>query len=136
LCYTLLSADGRCTYVGVTNNLARRLRQHNGLISGGAKCTGREGKRPWSVVCTVTGFVTYVEALQFEWALHHAGRRWGSGLPGRWRKLEHVCGKERWTSTSPLATERPLMLTLFTNDTVPPLPPHITVKQSQTLFPV
>jgi hypothetical protein len=87
-------------------------------------------------VCTVTGFVTYVEALQFEWALHHAGRRWGSGLPGRWRKLEHVCGKERWTSTSPLATERPLMLTLFTNDTVPPLPPHITVKQSQTLFPV
>ena len=115
LCYTLLSVDGRCTYVGVTNNLARRLRQHNGVISGGAKCTGREGKRPWSVVCTVTGFGTHVEALQFEWALHHAGKRFGAGLPGRWRKLQHVCAKDRWTSKAPLATERPLVVTVYAN---------------------
>lgn len=112
VCYTLLSADGRCTYVGVTNNLTRRLRQHNRLLAGGAKCTRRSGKQPWSIVCTVTGFLSYVEALQFEWALHHASKRFGSGLPGRWRKLQHVCAKPKWTSRAPPAAERPLVITV------------------------
>ncbi len=45
--YVLLSADGRRTYVGITTDVDRRLRQHNGELTGGAKST-RAG-RPWRV---------------------------------------------------------------------------------------
>ena len=38
--YLLLSTKGT-TYVGATVNLARRLRQHNRELKGGAKLTGR-----------------------------------------------------------------------------------------------
>ena len=50
LCYILLNEKGN-TYVGSTNNLTRRLRQHNGEIVGGAKST--KGKGPWKVFVTV-----------------------------------------------------------------------------------
>jgi len=36
-CYIL--ENGRSTYVGITNNRVKRLRQHNSEISGGAKYT-------------------------------------------------------------------------------------------------
>jgi putative endonuclease len=48
--YILECADGSL-YTGVANNLERRLRQHNGELSGGPKYT--RGRRPvkllWSV---------------------------------------------------------------------------------------
>ncbi len=44
--YVLISARGR-TYVGVSVDVERRLRQHNGLLAGGARAT-RAG-RPWRV---------------------------------------------------------------------------------------
>lgn len=44
--YVLISARGR-TYVGVAVDVERRLRQHNGLLAGGARAT-RAG-RPWRV---------------------------------------------------------------------------------------
>lgn len=46
--YMLQSAVTGRLYIGVTNNLDRRLRQHNGALRGGAKAT-RAG-RPWAVV--------------------------------------------------------------------------------------
>jgi len=45
--YIVKSIDG-LLYTGVTNNIDRRLRQHNGEIKGGAKFTRRS--RPWTVV--------------------------------------------------------------------------------------
>ncbi|KAL2621336.1 hypothetical protein R1flu_001541 [Riccia fluitans] len=63
--YLLISADSHKTYVGVTYDIRRRLRQHNGEIAGGAKAA-RAG-RPWSLVCTVHGFATRSDACQFEW---------------------------------------------------------------------
>lgn len=45
--YVLLSVDERRTYVGVAVDVSRRLRQHNGELSGGARST-RAG-RPWRV---------------------------------------------------------------------------------------
>jgi putative endonuclease len=58
--------DGRSrTYVGATVNLARRLRQHNREIMGGAKYT-----RTWRnvyLLAYVTGFTTWRQALSFEW---------------------------------------------------------------------
>ena len=49
-CYILINSNNH-TYVGSTNNLARRLRQHNGEIVGGAKST--RGKGPWRFLFTV-----------------------------------------------------------------------------------
>jgi len=44
--YMLVSCDKKRTYIGCTNNLKRRLRQHNGEITGGARAT--QTSRPWS----------------------------------------------------------------------------------------
>ncbi len=70
--YYLQDANGRGTYIGKTNDLERRLAQHNGQKAGGAKATrGRQ----WSRVCYVQGFEDERAALQFEWAWKHYSRR-------------------------------------------------------------
>ncbi len=45
--YLLRCADNTL-YCGITNDLSRRLRQHNGEINGGAKYT--QGRRPCQLV--------------------------------------------------------------------------------------
>lgn len=52
------------TYVGVTTNFSRRLRQHNGELKGGAK-SSRVG-RPWVCACIIQGFLGRSEACAFE----------------------------------------------------------------------
>jgi structure-specific endonuclease subunit SLX1 len=54
------------TYVGATLDVERRLKQHNGLMSGGAKATSRV-PGGWYRVCYVKGFENQREALRFEW---------------------------------------------------------------------
>lgn len=110
-CYVLLSVDGRKTYVGITNNMKRRLRQHNGEICGGAKYTGKPDSRPWSVAFTITGFRTKIEALQFEWAFHHT--KGPSGLKGRTVKLHTLLRKRQWTRSSPPAPSVPLTIQVY-----------------------
>jgi structure-specific endonuclease subunit SLX1 len=63
-CYMLRSTDRSKTYVGATVNPNRRLRQHNGEISGGARAT--KG-RHWQRVFLVGGFTEERAALRFEW---------------------------------------------------------------------
>ena len=63
-CYMLQSTDGRRTYVGATVNPDRRLRQHNGEISGGARAT--KG-RSWTRRFLIGGFADERDALRFEW---------------------------------------------------------------------
>ena len=56
----------RRTYCGATNNLRRRLRQHNGELCGGARAT--HAGRPWRLVGIARGFGTNASAaLRFEW---------------------------------------------------------------------
>jgi predicted GIY-YIG superfamily endonuclease len=86
--YVYLLSDGRKTYVGMTNNLDRRLRQHNGELAGGARAT-RGGS--WERVCHVSGFQTQVAALQFEWRWKYFTRKSldvGCPQERRWVALE------------------------------------------------
>lgn len=62
-CYLIFRAN--CTYVGITNNLKRRLRQHNGEIKGGAKYTTSRGPG-WKIFCTIYPFDSKSEVMSFE----------------------------------------------------------------------
>lgn len=66
--YLLINTKNK-PYIGVTNNVHRRLRQHNREIKGGAKKT-RDGI-PWKRLLYISGFSNRIEALQFEWAWQH-----------------------------------------------------------------
>lgn len=54
------------TYVGATTDVDRRLKQHNGQLSGGAVATSTV-PGGWYRVCYVSGFESKREALRFEW---------------------------------------------------------------------
>ena len=45
--YVLCNDINNQTYVGITNNLSRRILQHNGLLSGGAKYTSNKKNYLW-----------------------------------------------------------------------------------------
>lgn len=64
--YVLVSERGR-TYVGTTTDVARRLRQHNGELAGGARTT-RAG-RPWIIGRILGPFSGRGAALRVELAL-------------------------------------------------------------------
>lgn len=66
--HVYLLKSGTKTYVGYTINLARRLRQHNGKIKGGAK---RTRGRKWKLYGYLTGFEDEREARQVEWIWQH-----------------------------------------------------------------
>jgi len=68
-CYILQSTISNRTYNGSTNNLERRLKQHNGILSGGAKAT--QVDRPYERICWLSGFSTHQIALRVEWWIKH-----------------------------------------------------------------
>jgi len=68
-CYLLNVPNSKKCYVGYTVDPERRLRQHNGEIKGGAKKTSRHNN--WNIVCTISGFDNYQQALRFEWKWQH-----------------------------------------------------------------
>lgn len=100
-CYII--ANGRATYVGASSDPHRRLRQHNGEISGGARYTTSRKGDGWTHECIIRGFQTKIQALQFEWAVKHAAPRRRYGMPGRITKLAAVIRRRRWTRRAPLA---------------------------------
>jgi len=76
-CYLILSQDN-ITYIGITNNLERRLKQHNREISGGAKCTRKSSG--WHYIKTCQ-FNNKIDASKFEWNWKHIRSK-----SGKWRK--------------------------------------------------
>jgi len=105
-CYILRSINPEyenITYNGSTNNLIRRLRQHNGEIVGGAKAT--KGKGPWEFYVLLEGFQTHQEALSCEWRIKHPTntRKRPSkynGLTGRVKSLNELISLNKWTTKS------------------------------------
>jgi len=83
--YLLLSTTGK-TYVGATVDPLRRLQQHNGQRSGGARAT-RGGV--WEHVCYLEGIPEWRSALQIEWKWK-ALRRGRRGSPLQ-RSLTALC---------------------------------------------
>ncbi|KAJ3320769.1 Slx4p interacting protein [Boothiomyces sp. JEL0866] len=87
-CYLLVSlapSKKNVVYIGSTPNPIRRLRQHNGEISGGAKKTIKS--RPWEMAIVVYGFTSKFAALQFEWA-------WQNPHKSRHFKEKEFLGKQ------------------------------------------
>ena len=103
-CYWIVS--GRSSYIGATVNPTKRLKQHNRINAGGAKRT--HGKL-WSFQCVISGFRTWREALQFEWAAKYYSKQC-RGIESRRASMEALMRKERWTSNSPLSSEVPLIV--------------------------
>ena len=72
--YALTSTSSARPYIGKTNDLCRRLRQHNGEIAGGAKRThvvlARENSE-WVRQLHVSNFPDERAALNFEWRVQY-----------------------------------------------------------------
>lgn len=119
LVYVLKSTCSRRTYVGVTNNFPRRLRQHNGDLSGGARYTSTG--RPWVPLAIVDGFgEDHCHALQMEWALKHErrnngkiGHALGNSVRGRVRNLRRVLALERVTKSAPVTLSTAVSLRFY-----------------------
>lgn len=100
-CYILKSINPlytNNTYVGMTTNPDRRIRQHNGEIVGGAKAT--KSKQPHELYCIISGFKTINEALSYEWHIKHPTRKKKvpfiySGIVGRIKGLKYVMEMRR-----------------------------------------
>ena len=103
-CYCLATSDSGSpkTYIGITPDLDRRLRQHNGLQSGGAKATtGRQ----WERICHVKGFPDHTAALQFEWRWKQISRKYISKseltpLDRRFHALQELLSLDRPTTAA------------------------------------
>lgn len=105
-CYIIRSTNPafyNSTYNGSTNNLVRRLRQHNGEIAGGAKAT--RGKGPWVYIAVWEGFQSHREALSCEWRIKHPTNSRKrppqyNGVKGRIKSLGLLVGLDCWTNQS------------------------------------
>lgn len=63
--YLIYSPSRKRSYLGITTSVTRRLRQHRGEITGGARATTRIAN-DWELVATVTGFTTKSSACRWE----------------------------------------------------------------------
>jgi predicted GIY-YIG superfamily endonuclease len=102
-CYILRSTNpfyNNHTYNGSTNNLKRRIRQHNGELVGGAKATKNKG--PWEYYAILTGFNDNHEALACEWKIKYPTNKKRPmqfcGQYGRIKSLNLILNQEKWTS--------------------------------------
>ena len=90
----LLKSD-KYSYIGMTNDFTRRLRQHNKEIKGGARYTSKRDS--WYPVLIIDGFQDMKSAMQCEWRL----KRGKKGVEGRIRYLNDYLSKnDKWTSKS------------------------------------
>lgn len=69
-CYIIVN-DQNYTYNGYTNNPIRRLKQHCGLLKGGAKYTTRRGQH-WNYIALIECINTsYTESLSCEYRIKY-----------------------------------------------------------------
>jgi predicted GIY-YIG superfamily endonuclease len=99
-CYILKSADPKSnyTYNGYTVNLERRIRQHNGEITGGARTT--KARRPWEFIMILTSesdSFNRSTGLSCEWKIRYPTNKKPrpaefKGPEGRIRSIDSALG--------------------------------------------
>jgi ribA/ribD-fused uncharacterized protein len=93
----LLQSEKR-TYIGMTDDPLRRLRQHNREIAGGARATAG---RKWKHVCVLSGFPTRRSALQCEWMWKHMSRMLRrASVIGKMETIAQIWKRDYSSSTS------------------------------------
>jgi predicted GIY-YIG superfamily endonuclease len=147
-------------YVGASNNVLRRLRQHNREIKGGATYTRRikelYPQYKWDFVCITHGFKSESQALQFEWVnlSNRTSARWRKKHRSLLRPLRAENGRllllrlqeyvqtyhmTKWVHKAPLAATVPLTLEWYRldmrpHDAQPYLPPHVSEVLNVTYY--
>lgn len=99
------------TYVGMTNDFCRRLKQHNKLLKGGAKYTQKSDN--WYPICIIDGFTSKSEAMKCEWKIkskkNKLARKYKGDI-GRIQYLNLLLQNNKWTSTSENISEQNLII--------------------------
>ena len=65
----MITHEYKNTYVGITNDFEKRLKQHNSIIKGGAKATHKYND--WKLAFYISGIEDKNSVLSFEWHMHH-----------------------------------------------------------------
>lgn len=65
--YLLYHSNSNVSYIGITTDIDRRIKQHNKIIKGGAKYTNRFTPK-WELI-RITNFMSKSEALKLEYKL-------------------------------------------------------------------
>lgn len=105
-CYLIINSSNFKTYIGSTNNLERRLKQHNKIIKGGAKyTTAFKGTGQWTPILIVNGFKEHNVALSFEWRMKRSKNYNGklkpnSGYYSRIKEVFNIIESDLITSNS------------------------------------
>lgn len=84
--YLLENTESKRTYLGVTVNIKRRVRQHNGEIKGGARATTNfKGNGDW-ILKAIVNNLNKSQALSYERTIKNLRRR-GKGKTPLERRL-------------------------------------------------
>ena len=79
--YLLINTSNKYTYLGITNNSIRRIRQHNGIIKGGARYTNaKKCDGEWKYYLKIHN-LTKSEALSMERTAKNLRRRAKGNTP-------------------------------------------------------
>ena len=83
--YLLINTTNNYTYVGITNNQERRLRQHNGELVGGAKYTkAKKGEGSWKfygwIKANEESILEKIRSLKLEYRVKYLSRK-NKGTP-------------------------------------------------------
>lgn len=98
-CY-IITNDKNQSYTGCTNNLDRRLKQHNGLLKGGAKYTRKSNN--WKYYYII-GIFDKKSAFKFEYQLKFKKNNKGnltriSGINNKFNRLKCLLTEPEWNN--------------------------------------
>jgi len=94
--YLITNTKNNCTYIGITNNPERRIRQHNGEIKGGARYTSSKKENGvWEYYAFIFG-LNKNEALSIEKKIHIRSRKTNgkNSLDRRIKCINNILAKE------------------------------------------